>query len=77
VSLHPDPNFAAIPTYPVVLFLKGADVDVNTFSERIKSRPIEGMPPIDPDHVVRAFFYLSSPDSQTVVRCMPLNQLKS
>ncbi|KAF9045430.1 peroxisomal dehydratase [Panaeolus papilionaceus] len=46
------PNFSAIPTYPVVLALKGADSDVNLFSERIKGRPIPGMPATDPNRVV-------------------------
>lgn len=49
-----DPNFSAIPTYPVVLALKGADTDVNLFSQRIKGRPIPGMPPMDPKRVVRS-----------------------
>ncbi|KAF9453325.1 peroxisomal dehydratase [Macrolepiota fuliginosa MF-IS2] len=47
-----DPNFAAIPTYPVVLQLKGNGQDVNLFAERIKGRPIPGMPPLDPNRVV-------------------------
>ncbi|KAF9011926.1 peroxisomal dehydratase [Cyathus striatus] len=47
-------KFAAIPTYPVVLALKGADQDVNLFAERIKGRPIPGMPPLDPNRVVHA-----------------------
>ncbi|KAJ2922596.1 hypothetical protein H1R20_g14507, partial [Candolleomyces eurysporus] len=49
-----DPNFAAIPTYPVVLALKGADQDVNLFSERVKSGPISGLPKLDPNRVVHA-----------------------
>ncbi|KDR77105.1 hypothetical protein GALMADRAFT_139128 [Galerina marginata CBS 339.88] len=49
-----DPNFAAIPTYPVVLQLKGADTDLNLFSERVKGRPIPGMPPLNPNRVVHA-----------------------
>jgi hypothetical protein len=49
-----DPNFAAIPTYPVVLMLKGADNDLNLFSERVKGRPIPGMPPLNPNRVVHA-----------------------
>ncbi|KAF6751706.1 peroxisomal dehydratase [Ephemerocybe angulata] len=49
-----DPNFAALPTYPVVLALKGADQDVNLFSERLKGRPVEGMPNLDPNRVVHA-----------------------
>ncbi|KAF8153020.1 peroxisomal dehydratase [Crassisporium funariophilum] len=49
-----DPNFSALPTYPVVLALKGADTDVNLFTERVKGRPIPGMPPLDPNRVVHA-----------------------
>ncbi|KIM41382.1 hypothetical protein M413DRAFT_445398 [Hebeloma cylindrosporum] len=49
-----DPGFAAIPTYPVVLPLKGDGTDVNLFSERVKGRPIPGMPPLDPNRVVHA-----------------------
>lgn len=49
-----DPNFAALPTYPVVLALKGADQDVNLFSERVKSGPISGLPKLDPNRVVHA-----------------------
>ncbi|KAH9474604.1 putative dehydratase NIT22 [Psilocybe cubensis] len=49
-----DPNFAALPTYPVVLQLKGADSDVNLFSDRIKGRPIPGMPTLNPNRVVHA-----------------------
>jgi hypothetical protein len=48
-----DPNFSALPTYPVVLSLKGADTDVNLFSQRIKGRPIPGMPPMNPNRIVR------------------------
>ncbi|KAG6878438.1 hypothetical protein C0992_008157 [Termitomyces sp. T32_za158] len=47
-----DKSFAALPTYPVVLPLKGDDQDVNVFSERVKGRPIPGMPPVDPNRIV-------------------------
>ena len=47
-----DPNFAALPTYPVVLQLKGADQDVNLFTDRVKGRPIPGLPPINANRVV-------------------------
>lgn len=49
-----DPNFAALPTYPVVLQLKGADQDVNLFADRVKGRPIPGLPPLNPNRVVHA-----------------------
>ena len=54
IEPHTDPNFAAIPTYPVVLALKGADNDLNLFSERVKSGPISGLPKLDPNRVVHA-----------------------
>ena len=56
-----DPNFSALPTYPVVLALKGADTDVNVFSKQIKGRPIPGMPPLNPNRVVRSFSPSLSP----------------
>jgi len=49
-----DPNFSALPTYPVVLALKGADTDVNLFSKRIQGRPIPGLPHMNPNRVVHA-----------------------
>ena len=58
-SFTSDPNFSALPTYPVVLALKGADTDVNLFSQRIKGRPIPGMPPMDPNRVVRSSLFPS------------------
>ncbi|KAG6874011.1 hypothetical protein C0995_007968 [Termitomyces sp. Mi166 len=47
-----DKSFAALPTYPVVLPLKGDSQEVNLFSERVKSRPIPGMPTVDPNRIV-------------------------
>ncbi|KAF8888845.1 peroxisomal dehydratase [Infundibulicybe gibba] len=47
-----DKSFSAIPTYPVVLQFKGDDQDVNLFAERVKGRPIPGMPPLDPNRMV-------------------------
>ncbi|EFI27517.1 peroxisomal dehydratase [Coprinopsis cinerea okayama7 len=49
-----DPNFAALPTYPVVLALKGDGQDVNNFAEAVKGRPIPGLPKLDPNRVVHA-----------------------
>jgi len=49
-----DPNFAAIPTYPVVLPFKLNDYDVNLFSERMKVRSVPGLPPLNPNRVVHA-----------------------
>ncbi|TEB32619.1 peroxisomal dehydratase [Coprinellus micaceus] len=51
-ELHP--NFAALPTYPVVLALKGDGQDVNLFSEALKGKPVEGLPKFDPNRVVHA-----------------------
>jgi len=51
-ELHP--SFAALPTYPVVLALKGADQDLNLFSERIREKPVAGLPKLDPNRVVHA-----------------------
>ena len=53
-NILPDPNFSALPTYPVVLSFKCADTDVNLFSERIKGPAIPGMPRIDPNRIVRS-----------------------
>jgi len=49
-----DKSFAAIPTYPVVLQLKGDGQDVNLFKERVKGRPVPGLPAMDPNRVVHA-----------------------
>ncbi|KAF9460421.1 peroxisomal dehydratase [Collybia nuda] len=49
-----DKSFAPLPTYPVVLQLKGDDQDVNLFSERVKGRPVPGMPRLDPNRIVHA-----------------------
>jgi len=49
-----DKNFAPLPTYPVVLQLKGDGQDVNLFAERVKGRPIPGLPPMNPNRVVHA-----------------------
>ncbi|PFH51168.1 hypothetical protein AMATHDRAFT_3299 [Amanita thiersii Skay4041] len=49
-ELHKD--FAAIPTYPVVLALKGDGEDVNLFAAKFKDRPVPGMPRTDPNRVV-------------------------
>ncbi|KAI0252068.1 peroxisomal dehydratase [Lactifluus subvellereus] len=60
-----DPSFAAFPTYPVVLFLKGADQDVMNFAERVRgSNTIKGLPTFDPRRVVHA--------SQTIEILKPL-----
>ncbi|KAI0294606.1 peroxisomal dehydratase [Multifurca ochricompacta] len=60
-----DPSFAAFPTYPVSLFLKGADQDVVNFSERVEgNNTIKGLPNFDPRRVVHA--------SQTIEILKPL-----
>ncbi|KAF7762145.1 hypothetical protein Agabi119p4_8738 [Agaricus bisporus var. burnettii] len=47
-----DKNFTPMPTYPVVLPLKGDSQEMNLFSERVKGRPVPGMPPMDPNRLV-------------------------
>ncbi|KII91605.1 hypothetical protein PLICRDRAFT_38402 [Plicaturopsis crispa FD-325 SS-3] len=47
-----DKNWAPIPTYPVVLNLKGDSEDVNVFTEKAKLEPIPGFPKLDPRRVV-------------------------
>ncbi|KAJ3774561.1 peroxisomal dehydratase [Lentinula raphanica] len=42
-----DPNFAAFPTYPVVLTFKGDSQDVNLFAETMKSSALPGLPAVD------------------------------
>jgi acyl dehydratase len=50
-----DPSFAAFPTYPVSLFLKGDDQDVVNFNQRFKStNNVRGLPPFDSKRVVHA-----------------------
>jgi acyl dehydratase len=50
-----DKNFAALPTFPVVLPFKGTDHDVNLFADRMmKGDPVEGLPNFDPNRVVHA-----------------------
>lgn len=60
-----DPSFAAFPTYPVALFLKGADQDVVNFAGRFAgSNSITGLPGFDSKRVVHA--------SQTIEILKPL-----
>ncbi|KAJ4495698.1 HotDog domain-containing protein [Lentinula edodes] len=42
-----DPNFAAFPTYPVVLTFKGDSQELNLFAETMKSSALPGLPPVD------------------------------
>jgi len=60
-----DPSFAAFPTFPVALFLKGAGQDVVNFGERVAgSNNIKGLPAFDPNRIVHA--------SQTIEILKPL-----
>jgi peroxisomal enoyl-CoA hydratase 2 len=60
-----DPSFAAFPTYPVSLFLKGDDQDVVNFTQRITgTNVVRGLPNFDPKRVVHA--------SQTIEVLKPL-----
>lgn len=47
-----DPNFAALPTYPVVLTFKGDSQELNLFADRMKGDNIPGMPRVDPNRIV-------------------------
>ncbi|TFL03097.1 peroxisomal dehydratase [Pterulicium gracile] len=47
-----DKSFGPLPTYPVVLTFKGDDQDTNVFTERVKSAPLPGLPPSDPNRTV-------------------------
>ncbi|KIY70234.1 peroxisomal dehydratase [Cylindrobasidium torrendii FP15055 ss-10] len=49
-----DPNFSALPTYPVVLALKGATQDVNLFADAAKTfgTAAPGLPPMNPNKMV-------------------------
>jgi len=47
-------SWAPLPTYPVVLGLKGDGQDVNLFADNIKSQPPPGLPPINPNRIVHA-----------------------
>ncbi|KAJ4489917.1 peroxisomal dehydratase [Lentinula aciculospora] len=49
-ELHP--NFAALPTYPVVLTFKGDSQELNLFADRMKGSDIPGMPRVDPNRIV-------------------------
>lgn len=50
---RPDKDFAAFPTYPVTLPLKGASEEVNVFSERVSQKAVPGLPNFDLNRVVR------------------------
>jgi peroxisomal enoyl-CoA hydratase 2 len=58
VDLCVDKSFGPLPTYPVVLNLKGDTQELNLFAQRAKSEPAPGMPPMDPNRVVRACQYV-------------------
>lgn len=49
-ELHP--NFAAFPTYPIILPFKHTDQEVIDFYARSNSTPIEGVPKFDTRHVL-------------------------
>jgi peroxisomal enoyl-CoA hydratase 2 len=42
-----DPNFAAFPTYPVILYFKGDSQELNLFSEIAKTDSLPGLPKAD------------------------------
>lgn len=46
-------DFAPLPTYPLVLLLKGDDYNVNLFKDRANGKGnLPGMPPFDPNKIV-------------------------
>ncbi|EIE77047.1 hypothetical protein RO3G_01751 [Rhizopus delemar RA 99-880] len=48
-----DKGFAPLPTYPLVLSLKGNDYNVNLFKNRMGGKEsLPGMPPYDPNKIV-------------------------
>jgi hypothetical protein len=48
-----DPNFTALPTYPLVLQSKGDGFDVNSFAEEVaKGGKIPGLPPYNLNNLV-------------------------
>lgn len=47
-----DAEFGPLPTYPLVLGLKGNDYDVNVFAKASQGEPLPGMPPYDPNKIV-------------------------
>lgn len=49
-----DRSFAAFPTFPAALFLKGDDQDVTLFSSRVGDRSNTGLPKFDPNRGVHA-----------------------
>ncbi|KAJ6569092.1 peroxisomal dehydratase [Mycena capillaripes] len=51
VTYELDKNFAPLPTYPVVLALKGDSQDLNNFRERMGA-PVPGLPRSDPNRMV-------------------------
>ncbi|KZS92855.1 peroxisomal dehydratase [Sistotremastrum niveocremeum HHB9708] len=60
---HPD--FAAFPTYPAVLVLKGASEDVSNFGEKAGD-PIPGLPRFDPNRIVHGS------ESLQIIKPIPL-----
>jgi acyl dehydratase len=48
-----DKSWAPLPTYPVVLGLKGDGQDVNLFADQVRTAP-PGLPPFDPNRMVHA-----------------------
>jgi len=49
-----DKAWAPLPTFPVVLILKGTDQDVTIFANRLGAEPIPGLPKLDPARLVHA-----------------------
>ncbi|KAI9491721.1 MaoC like domain-containing protein [Zychaea mexicana] len=47
-----DPTFGPLPTYPLVLALKGEGADTNLFKERSQGETNPGIPSFDPNKIV-------------------------
>jgi acyl dehydratase len=49
-----DKAWAPLPTYPVVLSLKGADDDVSVFADKVRTDSIPGLPKLEARQIVHA-----------------------
>ncbi|KAF9224920.1 hypothetical protein BS17DRAFT_779279 [Gyrodon lividus] len=49
-----DRSWGPLPTYPVVLSLKGGDSDVSFFADKVGADVLPGLPKLKPDRVVHA-----------------------
>ncbi|KAJ8495380.1 hypothetical protein ONZ45_g12892 [Pleurotus djamor] len=67
IAYELDKDFSMIPTYPVVLNLKGDSQELNLFAEKANgSKPLPGMPPLDPNRMVHGTQHIE------ILRPLPL-----